>query len=254
MDRACSTWKAYRIWVKKWRVTRLLGWPRRWWNDNIKTDFRDWMVWHGLDAYGLRYEIVEGSREHSHESYGSKKCWEIFELLSEWWLLKKRSTPWIGAAFDSVAQRAPYALVAGAATSRTCVFERSRCHYCMLWLAPWPPLWSSSQSFWLQIQRSGFDSRRYQIFWEVVGLERGAFSLVSINEELLERKSSGSCLESREYGRRDPSCWPRGALYPQRLALTSLTNGGRPVDIVRSRTQATEFVLFAIGPLSTWRS
>jgi hypothetical protein len=27
-----------------------------------------------------------------------------------------------------------------------------------------PPLWSSGQSSWLQIQRSGFDSRRYQIF------------------------------------------------------------------------------------------
>jgi hypothetical protein len=31
-----------------------------------------------------------------------------------------------------------------------------------------PPLWSSGQSSWLQIQRSGLDSRRYQIFWEVV--------------------------------------------------------------------------------------
>jgi hypothetical protein len=30
-----------------------------------------------------------------------------------------------------------------------------------------PPLWSSGQSFWLQIQRSGFDSQRYQTFWEV---------------------------------------------------------------------------------------
>jgi hypothetical protein len=27
-----------------------------------------------------------------------------------------------------------------------------------------PPLWSSVQSSWLQIHRSGFDSRRYQIF------------------------------------------------------------------------------------------
>jgi hypothetical protein len=34
----------------------------------------------------------------------------------------------------------------------------------------------------------GFDSRRYQIFWEVVGLERGPLSLVRIIEELLERK------------------------------------------------------------------
>jgi hypothetical protein len=32
-----------------------------------------------------------------------------------------------------------------------------------------------------------FDSRRYQIFWLVVGLERGPLSLVKIIEELLER-------------------------------------------------------------------
>jgi hypothetical protein len=38
----------------------------------------------------------------------------------------------------------------------------------------------------------GFDFRHYQIFWEVVGLERGPRSLVIITEELLEWKSSGS--------------------------------------------------------------
>jgi hypothetical protein len=64
---------------------------------------------------------------------------------------------------------------------------------------------SSGQSSWLQIQRSGFDSRCYQIFLEVVGLERGPLSLVSKIEELLGKKSSGSGLESREYGRTDPS-------------------------------------------------
>jgi hypothetical protein len=34
----------------------------------------------------------------------------------------------------------------------------------------------------------GFDSRRYQIFWELVGLERGPLSLVRIFDDLLERK------------------------------------------------------------------
>jgi hypothetical protein len=38
-----------------------------------------------------------------------------------------------------------------------------------------------------------------------VALERGPLSLVSTNEELLERKSRGSGVENREYGRRDPS-------------------------------------------------
>jgi hypothetical protein len=106
---------------------------------------------------------------------------------------------------------------------------------------PWSPIWSTDQSSWLQIQRFGFDSRRCQIFWEVMGLERGPLSLVSAIEEVLGRKSSDSGLESREYGRRDPSRWPRGGRYSQKLALTSPTSGGRSVGIVRLRTQATEF-------------
>jgi hypothetical protein len=61
-----------------------------------------------------------------------------------------------------------------------------------------------------------FDPRRYQIFWEVVGLERGPLHLVSITEELLKWKSSGSGLENREYGRGDPLRWPRNTLYPQK--------------------------------------
>jgi hypothetical protein len=47
-------------------------------------------------------------------------------------------------------------------------------------------LWSSGQSSWLLNQRFVFDFRRYQIFWEVVGLERGPLSLVSTTEELTE--------------------------------------------------------------------
>jgi hypothetical protein len=50
------------------------------------------------------------------------------------------------------------------------------------------PLWSSGQSSWLQIRMPGFNSRHYQIFWEVVGLERGPLSLVSTTEELLDKK------------------------------------------------------------------
>jgi hypothetical protein len=107
-----------------------------------------------------------------------------------------------------------------------------------------PPLWSGDQSSWLQIQMSGFDSRRYQIFWEVVGLERYPLSLVSTFEELLDRKSSRCGLEHRDYVRRDPPRWPRGTLYPQKLALTSQINGGRSIGIVRSRNKATEFIIY----------
>jgi hypothetical protein len=117
----------------------------------------------------------------------------------------------------------------------------------------WPPLWSNRESSWLQIQRCVFDFRRYQVFWEVVGLERGPLSLVSTTEELLGRKSSGSVLESRDYDRKDPSRWPLGILYPQKLSLTSSTSGGRSVGIVRSRTQAAEFSLSPISSELLWR-
>jgi hypothetical protein len=74
-------------------------------------------------------------------------------------------------------------------------------------------------------------------------MKRGPLSLVSTIEELPVRKSNDFGLENREKGRRDPSRWPRGILYPQKSALTSPTSSGRSVGIVRSRTQATEFNL-----------
>jgi hypothetical protein len=110
---------------------------------------------------------------------------------------------------------------------------------CFLWVTNWInicyaeesrlPLRSSGQSSWLQIQGSGFDSWDYQIFWEVVCLIRSPLSLLSTIEDILGRKSSGSGLETREYGRRDPSRWPCGTLYPQTLALISPTSDGRSV-------------------------
>jgi hypothetical protein len=52
------------------------------------------------------------------------------------------------------------------------------------------------QCSWLQIQRFRFDSRLYQIFREVAGLEWGALSFLSPTEELLGRNSSGSGQET----------------------------------------------------------
>jgi hypothetical protein len=105
-----------------------------------------------------------------------------------------------------------------------------------------PSLWSKSS--WLQIQRSGFDSRCYQIFWEEVALERSPLSLVSTIDELLERESSDSGLKIREYGCRDPSRWPCGILYQKKLALISPTSGARSPNIVHLGTQATELSFF----------
>jgi hypothetical protein len=60
-----------------------------------------------------------------------------------------------------------------------------------------------------------------------MSLERDSLSLLSKSEELLKKNSNGSGLNSREYGRRDQSRWPRDTLYPQKLELTSPTRGGR---------------------------
>jgi hypothetical protein len=89
-----------------------------------------------------------------------------------------------------------------------------------------PRLFSSGQSSWLQIRMPGFDTRLYLLL-------RDPLNHMSTTEELLERESSGSGLKIREYGRRDPSRWPRGNLYPQKLALFSPISGGRSVGIVR---------------------
>jgi hypothetical protein len=80
-------------------------------------------------------------------------------------------------------------------------------HYSFILLLLLPLLWAGGQSLWLQILSSRFDSRPYQIFWEVVGLEWGPLSLVSTIEELLGRNSSGFGLESREYGLEDSPQW-----------------------------------------------
>jgi hypothetical protein len=70
-----------------------------------------------------------------------------------------------------------------------------------------------------------------------VVLERGLLSLVSTIEDLLERKSRGSGLE-----RGSAALTTRHPSIRKKLTLTLPKSGGRSVGIVRSRTQATEFV------------
>jgi hypothetical protein len=77
-----------------------------------------------------------------------------------------------------------------------------------------------------------------------VGLERCPLSLVSTIEELLGRKSSGSGLETENAAAGILLTDYTTPLYPQKVALTSPKSCGRSVGIVRSRTKATEFILF----------
>jgi hypothetical protein len=105
-----------------------------------------------------------------------------------------------------------------------------------------PPLWSSGQSSWLQIQMSGFDSLRCQIFWEIVFLERAPLSLVRITEELLNGKVAAPGLKTEINDRGDSLCWPRDNLYPLNLALISPTSVGRSVGMFLLRAKLSIFV------------
>jgi hypothetical protein len=69
---------------------------------------------------------------------------------------------------------------------------------------------------------------------------------VSKTEELLDRKVAAPSVENRKYGRRDPSRRPLGTLYPQKLAVTLPTSGGRSVGIVRLGTQTMEFFFWKL--------
>jgi hypothetical protein len=79
-----------------------------------------------------------------------------------------------------------------------------------------------------------------------VGLERSPLSLVSTTEVLLERISSGFCLETEITIVRVRRADYAKPLYLQKLELTSPTSGGRSVGIIRSLTKATEVLLFFI--------
>jgi hypothetical protein len=92
----------------------------------------------------------------------------------------------------------------------------------------------------LVVRGPGFDFRRYQIFWEIVGLERGPLSFARIIEELLERKVAAPVLKTEINGRGLSLRWPRDT-YPLKLALTSPTSDGESAGIVRCRTTTPEF-------------
>jgi hypothetical protein len=87
----------------------------------------------------------------------------------------------------------------------------------------WLPLWSSGRSSWLQIQRSRFNFWLYQIFWEVVGLERGPLSL-EYNRPPLWSSGQSSWLQIQRSGfdiRRYQIFWEVVGLERGPLSLVS---------------------------------
>jgi hypothetical protein len=85
------------------------------------------------------------------------------------------------------------------------------------------------------------DSLALQGKKKVVGLERGSLSLMSTTEELLGGNSSGSGLESREYGRRDSSRDHTAPSIRKRVGTSFADKRRCSVGIVRLQTEAIEF-------------
>jgi hypothetical protein len=89
---------------------------------------------------------------------------------------------------------------------------------------------------WLQIQRSWVRFLALPRYLRSSGSGKGSSQPYQYNW--------GAAWKKYSYG--DPLCWPRATLYPQKLALTSLTSSGRSVGIVLLWTKATEFVVFSL--------
>ena len=74
----------------------------------------------------------------------------------------------------------------------------------------------------------GFDSQSYQIFWVVVGLERGPLSFVMSIEELLEQKVEAPVQKTEMNGRGDPLRWPRDTPLSAKVG-TNFADQRRPL-------------------------
>jgi hypothetical protein len=114
-----------------------------------------------------------------------------------------------------------------------------------------PALWSSGQSSWLQIQRSG----ALPDFLRNGGSGTGCTQPREDNRSYFKEKR----LRSRKpklttVG--DSLRWPRDTLYPLKSALTSLTSGGRSVGIVRAGglKPRSLFVFYLTTPSITLRT
>jgi hypothetical protein len=84
----------------------------------------------------------------------------------------------------------------------------------------WPPLWSSAQSCWLQIQRSRVRFPALPDFLTSSGSVTGPLKPREYNWGATWKKSSEFGLEIREYGYGDVLRSPHNTLCPHKLAPT----------------------------------
>jgi hypothetical protein len=104
---------------------------------------------------------------------------------------------------------------------------------------------AASVVLWSEFLATGPEARvRFPALPEkkVVGLGRGPLSIVSTTEELLDRKVAATVQKTENTAVGISHADHVAPLYPQKLAITSPTSGGRSVGIVRLRIQTMEFV------------
>ena len=106
-------------------------------------------------------------------------------------------------------------------------------------------MWSTGQSFWLQIRRSRVRSPALPDLLSSSGSGTGSTQPREVKlRSYLNKKSRGSRFRKQRLMAVGTRCANHVTpLYPQKLPLTSPTGGGRSVGMVRSRTKATEFSL-----------
>jgi hypothetical protein len=98
----------------------------------------------------------------------------------------------------------------------------------------WPPLWSSRQSFWLQIHRSRVPFPALPDLLRSSGSGTGSTHPREDNWGATWKESSGSGLENLNQRPCEFVALATRKVYPLKLSLTSPTSGGRSVGMVRA--------------------
>ena len=105
---------------------------------------------------------------------------------------------------------------------------RYHCHLHLPLPFPGPPLWSSGQSFWLQIQRSWIRFPALPEFLSSSGSGTGSTQPRDQLRSYLNKKNSGSRSRKQINGRGDPLRWPRDTPLPAKVG-TNFADRRRPL-------------------------
>jgi hypothetical protein len=148
------------------------------------------------DKWQTRPLVREGAPKWQDSNFQKKKKWDLWSKVPDWARHQDISmTDWLTVSCNVTLT---LTLALTLTLTRPPLWSSGQSSWlhngdvlCFLLGTKWiyicyveesmPPLWSVGQRSSLQIQRPGFDSLRYQIFWEVVDLERGPLSLREYN-------------------------------------------------------------------------